>query len=207
MPLPVVTTGAGGLPVVEVTARALPVIEAANGRGLRVTKVSNGFGLPVIYSGAVVITGPLVSPANMTSNTAPAPFVASALSEFSGGLAAFQPFAALGAGEANSWVSGTGTLPQWIQIDLGSAVTVAKYAMTTRNAASPHEWTAWTLSGSANGSTWTVADTRTSSLVGTNIRRVFDLAPQRTFRYWRWDITATSSNQYADCGQLALYGP
>jgi hypothetical protein len=207
MPFPVVTTATGGLPVVEVAiALGFPVIEAANGRGLRVTKVVT-FGLPVTFVGGTVIpSGPLVSPANMTSNTAPAPFVASALSTFAG-YAPFNPFAALGAGEANSWVSGTGTLPQWIQIDLGSAVAVANYSIRTRNAPPPHEWTAWTLSGSPDGTAWTVADTRTSGAVGANVLRYFPLTPQRTFRYWRWDITATSSNQYADCGQLALYGP
>jgi hypothetical protein len=54
MGLPVVTVAAGGLPVVDVTAiapmRGLPVTEAANGRGISVTKVVGKPGLPVVYT-------------------------------------------------------------------------------------------------------------------------------------------------------------
>ncbi|HXK16759.1 MAG TPA: hypothetical protein VNG33_03060 [Polyangiaceae bacterium] len=54
MGMPVVTVAAGGLPVVDVTAVApklgVPVTEAANGRGIAVTKVTGGKpGLPVIF--------------------------------------------------------------------------------------------------------------------------------------------------------------
>jgi len=54
MPLPVVTVASGGLPVVDVTATppntGLPVKEAANGRGIAVTKVTGKPGLPVVYA-------------------------------------------------------------------------------------------------------------------------------------------------------------
>ncbi len=47
---PVVTVATGGLPVVDVTSslRGTPVTEAANGYGLRVTKVASG-ATPVVY--------------------------------------------------------------------------------------------------------------------------------------------------------------
>jgi hypothetical protein len=55
MSLPVVTIASGGLPVVDVTATApkmgMPVTEAANGRGIAVTKVAAGKpGLAVVYA-------------------------------------------------------------------------------------------------------------------------------------------------------------
>jgi hypothetical protein len=57
MGLAVVTVASGGLPVVDVTPIAsmtprkygTPVTEAANGRGIRVTKVPGKPGIPVIY--------------------------------------------------------------------------------------------------------------------------------------------------------------
>lgn len=52
MALAVVTVASGGLPVVDNTAATnklgRPVSEAANGRGIAVTKVAGG-GLPVLY--------------------------------------------------------------------------------------------------------------------------------------------------------------
>lgn len=54
MSLPVVTVASGGIPVVDVTSTAprtgLPVTEAANGRGIAVTKVVGKPGLPVVYA-------------------------------------------------------------------------------------------------------------------------------------------------------------
>jgi hypothetical protein len=52
MGMSVVSVAAGGLPVVDVSATTkvgLPVIEAANGRGVAVTKVVGKPGLPVVY--------------------------------------------------------------------------------------------------------------------------------------------------------------
>ena len=54
MGMPVVTVATGGVPVVDVTAVApkvgLPVTEAANGRGVAVTKVTGKPGLPVVFT-------------------------------------------------------------------------------------------------------------------------------------------------------------
>jgi hypothetical protein len=53
MSMPVVTVATGGLPVVDVTATkpllGLPVTEAANGRGVAVTRVAAN-GVPVVYA-------------------------------------------------------------------------------------------------------------------------------------------------------------
>ena len=55
MATPVVTIASGGLPVVE-TPLGKPVSEAANGRGVAVTKVVGRPGLPVVY---IAAAGPL----------------------------------------------------------------------------------------------------------------------------------------------------
>lgn len=53
MATPVVTVAAGGIPVVDVTATkpalGKPVTEAANGRGVAVTKVTGKPGVPVTF--------------------------------------------------------------------------------------------------------------------------------------------------------------
>ena len=52
MGIAVITVAAGGLPVVDVSATTkvgLPVTEAANGRGVAVTKVVGKPGMPVVY--------------------------------------------------------------------------------------------------------------------------------------------------------------
>lgn len=60
MSLPVVTVASGGLPVVDVTTTkpllGRPVTEALNGRGVAVTKVSNGFGRAVTYAPELGVT-------------------------------------------------------------------------------------------------------------------------------------------------------
>ena len=55
MGMPVISVASGGLPVVE-TPLGKPVSEAANGRGVAVTKVIGKPGLPVVY---VAAAGPL----------------------------------------------------------------------------------------------------------------------------------------------------
>jgi hypothetical protein len=198
------------LPVVEAVAGklALPVVEATNGRGLAVTKVTNGFGLAVVYDGPAVVLGTRVSPDNMTSNVLPAPFAASALSEFDGGHLAYTAF---NSGANAFWAAGNlSVLPQWLKIDLGSAVAASKYTMQSRTDAVVNQPTAWTLEGSLNNSTWTVADTRTGiATVGAgSVMGPFVMATPGTYRYWRWTFTAalTGSAAYSvDCGNLALY--
>lgn len=53
MGLPVVTVASGGVPVVDNTAAPIkigvPVTEAANGRGIAVTKVVDKPGMPVLF--------------------------------------------------------------------------------------------------------------------------------------------------------------
>jgi len=75
MSLAVVTVASGGLPVVELAAGklGLPVTEAANGRGIAVTKVVGAPGLPVVFDTIGVGPGPVTNatldPATVTAVT------------------------------------------------------------------------------------------------------------------------------------------
>jgi hypothetical protein len=55
---PVVSVASGGLPVVE-TTRGLPVSEAANGRGVAVTKVTGRPALPVTFETIGIVAPPI----------------------------------------------------------------------------------------------------------------------------------------------------
>jgi F5/8 type C domain len=204
--LGVVTVAAGGLPVViSANGRGLPVTEVTGSAklGLPVTQVAlpKG-GLPVVYVVGTG-TGPLLTPNNMTGPNLPAPFVALASSEFDGSHPAFTAF-----GNGNWWSAAVG-MPQWIQIDLGTAKTVASYSVTTRSDNVVWQWVDWTLSGGPDGIAWTVVDTRTGvAEVGPGVMRLFTLSSQQTYRYWRWTVSLTAGDHTgAEVGDLALYGP
>jgi hypothetical protein len=98
-------------------------------------------------------------------------------------------------------------VPNWLKIDLDSAKAASSYSMQARTDIVGNQPTAWTLEGSNNDSTWTVADTRSGisgvpagSLVGT-----WTMTTPGTYRYWRWTFTATLTMTATDCGNLALY--
>lgn len=150
----------------------------------------------------VTIADPVVH-ANMTSNTAPAPYIVSASNE-SGGLA----WKALDGDPSGFW--GTDypvtTMPAWWKVDLGTARTVRRYALSARNDAyyqdSPKDWefqgsndnTSWTTLHSTTGQTgWTSGQTRT-----------FSVANETAYRYYRFVITAHQGYAVA-IGMLKLY--
>ena len=75
----------------------------------------------------------IVSPANMTSNAAPAPFVASAISEYPGGYEAFKAF---DTNAATIWHSANPITTEgaaWVKIDLGAPKSVSSYRVQARS--------------------------------------------------------------------------
>jgi alpha-L-fucosidase len=148
---------------------------------------------------------PRVSPNNMTSNTVPSPYVASASSEYPGGYEAYRSFNSV---LDTFWSSSAGTLPAWIQIDLGSTQLVSRYMIQVRKGAVYSQWKAWTLAGSPNGSSWTTVDTRSQAVQTPGTVQFFDITPA-SYRYWRWTITDSNTSTGpgvgdADVGNLAL---
>ncbi len=148
------------------------------------------------------------APHFMSGNSAPAPFVASASSEFGGGgtpaYAAFN-----GSGFWRSNAAPTGLAPEWLRIDLGAAndQVPASYAVTSAdtNARSPN---AWTMEGSPDGSSWTALDTQTGQ-VSWSIpeTRTFTVTGVTTaYRYYRLSITANNGDaSFVTVGQIGLY--
>jgi hypothetical protein len=137
----------------------------------------------------------------MTSNTAPAGYVASASSSFSSSYLPFQAFDK--STTSGGWISSTTPTtasPQWIRIDLPSAQTVGGYAITNRiNAAfdmvNPNTWT---FEGSNDGTNWTILQTVTND-TNNNVGAVrpFTLSSPATFSKYRLNITARNGTTAA----------
>lgn len=147
----------------------------------------------------------LVSPNNMTANSAPVPFVASASTSHTD--PAFAPWHAFDGDPATFWAAGDGNLPpSWLQIDLGTAHYCATYKLTARNF-DFGSWVAFNLAGSANGTDFTVVDTQSGLSWTTGEQKTFVVPVPQSFRYWRFNITATSNGglDYADIAEVALY--
>ncbi len=134
-------------------------------------------------SGGIVraVAGVVVSPINMTSNTVPAPYVASSTS---GATTAYKLFDG-----TTSWE--ITPLNDWNKIDLGVGELVGSYSITPGVNSTTYSWRSWTFQGSNDDSTWTTLDTRTNitSWPATGTPVVFTCTAG-TYRYFRWTPTA-----------------
>ncbi|MFA6572116.1 MAG: discoidin domain-containing protein, partial [Bacteroidota bacterium] len=145
-----------------------------------------------------------VAPHNMTTDSAPSPYVTSAGSTYSG-YNAFHAFD--GAfDETHRWM--TNGLASWMQLDMGSGNTyvINSYAIkgqpATRTAQSP---TAWTMLGSNDGSTWDTLDTVSGEPAWSagELRTYTCDVAATAYRYFRINITAP--NAYVGVAELYLY--
>lgn len=150
-----------------------------------------------------------ITPTNMTNNSTPAPFVASATNSFPGG---FDPFRCWdGNGPSNYWIGQMAS--GFIQIDLGAtaAQTPVTYSVQVNNipepARAPRDWT---LEGSPDGTTFTVIDTVTNETLWSSGQvRTFTIDVQTTpYRFYRWSLTANNGDpQFYQIAKLRVFGP
>jgi hypothetical protein len=156
-----------------------------------------------------------VSPNNMTSDTAPAPYVTSQKDTLGGDPAyfAYKAFDGITTNYAHSAGPVAGN-PYWIQIDLGSPRLVTGYSYRARNESPDgvipyQQWKSWTLAGSNDSTTWTLAGTVTNvPNFALGEKRTYPCDVPATFRYWRWTITDATgygaSPAYACAAELEL---
>jgi hypothetical protein len=147
----------------------------------------------------------------MTSNTTPAPYVASASETHS---APYEPFYTFdgNAGTYSHSARPLVTVPYWIKIDLGSPRTASQYVYQPRpdgaTAVPYQQWYSWSLAGSNDDVNWTVVDTVASVPdFAFSERRAYGLDVTATFRYWRWTVTVGTGYDpaYAAAASLELY--
>ena len=123
----------------------------------------------------------------MTSNTAPSPYVASASNENSPAYRGFDHASTA----ITRWSAASTT--GWLKIDLGAAnaAKVRRYTLQDANEddvdRNPKDWT---LQGSNNDTDWTTIDTQTGIIFTNNEKKTFTCTDNGvTYRYYKIDIT------------------
>jgi hypothetical protein len=141
----------------------------------------------------VVGSGSWISPddstADMTTNSAPSPNVASA----STGASAYQAF---DHDTATAWYTTSTNVIGWLKFDLGSGneIAIARYSLIAPLATrGPRDWT---FEGSNNDSTWTTLDTQTSQTLGTTTatKKIYSFSNTTAYRYYRINVTANGGD-------------
>ncbi|OPZ78495.1 MAG: F5/8 type C domain protein [Actinobacteria bacterium ADurb.Bin444] len=106
---------------------------------------------------------------------------------------------------STKWLDFSGTT--WIQVSFNEPRALESYSFTSANDRSERDPRNWTLSGSNDGVTWTVIESRTSQSFATRLlQRDFVLAAKsEAFKHYRFDIVCKSGSitQLAD---LELWG-
>jgi hypothetical protein len=162
-----------------------------------------------VYGHTVTVEQSLVSPSNMTSNSAPSPYVASASISTEPDTnwriwKAFDTYIGTSPTGNMGWLVNP-SAAAWIKIDLGQAFPCAKYRIySTSHNACPRDWK---LEGSNDGSSWTTLDTQVDiGNWGANSYVQYTLASlSSAYRYYRVNITDWNSG-YIAVGQVQIYG-
>jgi hypothetical protein len=146
--------------------------------------------------------------AKMTSDVAPAPYIASADSEYSAAYGAWKAFNRTNADESDQWASATTALPHFVQYDFGTGVIINKYAIQERNSANYTGFPSdFTLQGSNDNASWDVLDTRTNiSAPGpASWSSYFTFNNGTAYRYYRLNVTAViGGNTGVNIAELKL---
>ncbi|NBW16821.1 MAG: hypothetical protein EBR82_53475, partial [Caulobacteraceae bacterium] len=153
----------------------------------------------------------------MTSATSPSG-TASASAILGSGLEAWHAFnKATVTADDDFYASANPASGNWVQYDFGAGVTsgIGGYTITSRtsyaygNSASAQSQapTAWTLSGSNDGTTFTTIDTRTGQSFTEGQTRTFTLSSSAEYRYYRWTWTASPAGGPVVVPKLQLVAP
>lgn len=136
-----------------------------------------------------------IAPHNMTSNSSPSPYVASANSEFEGKRAYY-------AFDGTGLVWGTSGTSGWLKLDYGSGNTPVLKGYAIQSYSDPNYQNVmpknWTFKGSNDNSNWTTLDTRTNvtGWVASQWKE-FYFNNENGYRYYMIDISA--NNGYSLC--------
>ncbi|WP_336320442.1 GH92 family glycosyl hydrolase [Streptomyces lavendofoliae] len=81
----------------------------------------------------------------------------------------------------------------WVEFDLDRPVKVVTYALTSANDHAPRDPRAWTLKGSADGTQWTVLDTREGQSFEKRFEtRTYDFNNSTEYAHYRLEITGNN---------------
>ncbi|GKX39585.1 hypothetical protein SOASR014_33240 [Pectobacterium carotovorum subsp. carotovorum] len=154
----------------------------------------------------------------MTSNTSPIGYVASASSIYDSRYNAYLAFdrkTTSGTG-SDAWVGGTGAIPtadnpQWLRIDIPSALALSGYALTNRASGAINSPKSWKLQGSNNdGNTWETVhsvsnDTNNSAGAVRNFAIDGIVSAYSSYRLLIEEVFSNSSSSYVTLRELSLF--
>ncbi len=143
---------------------------------------------------------------NMSSDTLPSPFVASASSVYSTSLTAYKAFSGENTNAISSWVSADGSPNSWVQIDYGSKKIANIVYVTNRNDfdsfanSSPKDFN---ILGSNDGISFDViAEIKNQTNWIQNETRKFLISEPKEYRYYRLEIISNNGGTYTAIGEI-----
>lgn len=94
----------------------------------------------------------------------------------------------------------------WMQQELAESRVVLKYSLTSGNDAPDRDPVDWEFSGSQDGSTWTVLDTRTGqSFAERNQTKDFAVDSDDAYKYYRLSVTANGGSGAIQISEWRIY--
>jgi hypothetical protein len=106
---------------------------------------------------------------------------------------------------ATKWLDFSGTT--WVKVVYASPTTLQAYSLASANDAPERDPASWKLSGSNDGTNWTVIESRTAQSWSSRLLyRDFELAaPSAAYTQFRFDFVATSGS-ITQLSELEIYG-
>ncbi|RZQ62472.1 ThuA domain-containing protein [Amycolatopsis suaedae] len=94
----------------------------------------------------------------------------------------------------------------WVAYKLATPTAISSYSLTSANDFEGRDPKNWTLEGSADGTNWTVLDTRTNEVFPERYQtRKFDIANTTAYPHYRLNITANGGQSATQLADLELY--
>jgi len=144
---------------------------------------------------------------NMTSNTSPVPYVASASSIWSTSFEPWKAFNGTNKDGSDSWVTATGVHSGWIQIDLGKPYAINNIAISAR-ADSTAPTTApkdFTILGSIDGVSYVELFRKTGETKWTNAEtKEYNFNNNIKYRYLKVDVQSDNGGSYIGIGEIRI---
>jgi hypothetical protein len=139
--------------------------------------------------------------AQMTSNTAPSPNVASSSGAYNAGSEAWYAF---NHDSSGFWDSSSGAFPKWLKYDFGSALyAIISYDILPYVGEAP---TSWKFQGSNNDTDWTDLDTQTGiSGWANDTVKSFSFSNTTAYRYYRLYVSAAQHANYCGIREVELF--
>ncbi|MFJ7982416.1 discoidin domain-containing protein [Lysinibacillus xylanilyticus] len=142
----------------------------------------------------------------MTSDNAPAPLVASAISTYSSSFPVWKAFDGIAVtSDSSGWLSSNATKTGWIQLKFGSTKTVNRVMLTCRNVAGANEYMpkSFILEGSNDGTKYdTIGNFKDIPQWILNESRIFTTDKKNNYSIYRINVTENYGANNISFGEI-----